>query len=270
MAVTFYEDVGSPQFSATAKELRAVRTGEIAWANIDAFYQELFPPLGLPALCPGSSYLRAEAVDFAPLFKEAEVTSTTAGVVATPINNYATAHVTIRYKNYVWQLDAADHPITRRWSVGGQLLTIPNIGLVWADVSPVVPIKNPEMRGGIFVGTINHEVTVKGLATIPVTAIRSLIGKVNDATFEGAAAECLLFMGADIAERYASDGSLVYDAVFRFQERNVDGDTTVTWNHMYDPEVNAGAAKKKWRRVQRDSGHDMYIKGTFTDLFLIS
>jgi hypothetical protein len=264
MAVAFYEYAGSPKFTGTGKEFTATRVGEIPWASMDAFYSELFPSAATPAFLPGSSVLRAQKVSYEPIFDEASIISTTAGVlpspIASPTNVYTLAKATIEYANIPYEETSEHYPIRRRWNVGGQLLTIPNKGLAWADVTPVVAIDNPEMRGHLFVGTIRHEVTISNVDVVPWAAIRGLVGKVNDDTFEDAADECLLFSGVDISDNTSPQGDVVYTLGYHFDERNIDGDDTKTWNHLWDP------GQGKWRPVGREGGGNLYTSGDFDDL----
>jgi len=269
MAVTFYEYTGSPVYSGDGRKLSAIRQGEIDWSDIDALYLELFPAAvggipQLPALCPGSSVLRVSGVKFEPLFSDAQIASTTGTGIANPINQYDCCKVTVNYKtlSYDQANPSTDQILTRRVSIGGQFMTIPNTGLKWDD-GDCADITNPDILAAKFIGTIDHEITFHRVPSIPWATLRSLIGKTNSAAFEGAAVETLLFEGVSLQQTVTAGGAEPWQMTCKFKERNVDGNNSITWNHFFDPDPNQG----KWRKVvTQNGGAKVYPTGDFNNL----
>jgi hypothetical protein len=70
--------------------------------------------------------------------------------------------------------------------------------------------------------------TVHQLPYLPVPAIRACRGRVNNATFLGSPAECVLFKGGKTHREPAPDGSIVQTVTLEFHERNSDQ----TWNSL--------------------------------------
>lgn len=280
MSVTFssyggYEAAGSPSLSGTADERKATRTGYISWSNINSLFIALFPsPVGgipqLPDLFPGSSVLYAESVKFDPDLGEDDVILT-----AGPPPTYSLARVTIGYSTRQYdQATTADPIITRRRVASGQMMTLPNTGLAWADGDGGI-IENPEVQAAKFVGQITHAITLHRVVTVPWATIRSLVGKVNNATFEGAAAECLLFDSLEEEQVVTQNGTDASNVTLNFIERNVDGNTLVTWNHLYDPGTGTFRRVKRYGSTDAaagessssgagDTGGDLYVKGNFS------
>jgi hypothetical protein len=64
--------------------------------------------------------------------------------------------------------------------------------------------------------------TVHQLPYLPVPAIRNCRGKVNNATFLGSPAECVLFKGGKTHREPGPDGSIVQTVTLEFHERNSD------------------------------------------------
>jgi hypothetical protein len=77
-----------------------------------------------------------------------------------------------------------------------------------------------------------------------MTRIASHIGKLNDAAFEGQAAEAWLFSGSRHEEYTNSNGNTRWRAYFNFELRIVPGPGY--HNHVYDPTT------KTWRRLAND------------------
>jgi hypothetical protein len=57
---------------------------------------------------------------------------------------------------------------------------------------------------------------------MPMTSVRNCRGCVNNATFLGAPAECVLFKGAKTGREFNTDGTVVQRVTLTFEERNFD------------------------------------------------
>lgn len=262
MAVFFDELTGiSPRLSASAGEVTATRVGLIAWSDMDALYRELFPaPVNgiaqMPATFPGRPLLYAERVEFGPLW-DGDVPTSDGPPLA-----YDLCRATIEYRTTPYEQQGSQL-ITRRVTVGGQYMTLPNYGFRFADTGQVVICDAIVSK---FIGTIDHEITVHRTPTIPWPYIRALAGRVNSSLWIGAAAETVLFMGVDIQQVIYSDGSRPYQITYKFQERNIDGDPTIGWNHVFDPTHTKKDPQGKWRPILQANGEKPYKTGNFNYL----
>ena len=269
-----HEYAGSPTYSGNATSRKAIRRGYISWGQIDNFFNALFPApvTGVPQLpdtCPGSSILFVESADFEPRLGDEDVPT-----VAGPPVQYAYADVVIQYATCAYEA-AGDHLITRRTMAGGQMMSLPGFSMRWQDTGDL--ITSPEVTAAKFVGSMTHQITLHRCPSVPWSVIRSLVGTVNAATFEGVAAECLLFDSFEEEVVVTQNGTNASEVTLNFIERNVDGDTSITWNHLWDP------ATSQFRRVERagyaaeeepgassssgDAGGGLYEIGDYSQLY---
>lgn len=252
----------SPKLTATATEVKATRVGKIPWSSMDAYYVYLFPaPVNgiaqLPRAFPGRPLLFANSVTFEPFFDQDVPTS------SGPPLAYDLCKVTVEYATLAYEQadSSADQIITRRVTVGGQYMTMPAVGFKWADTGETA--SNPDAYTQKYIGEISHEITVHRAPAVPYAYIRGLVGKVNHAAWNGAAKETVLFMGADIQQVIYSDGSAPYQITYKFQERNIDGDARISWNHMFDPTASKKSPQGKWRPILQINGEKLYKVGNF-------
>jgi hypothetical protein len=267
VAVAFEELSGiSPRFRATETEVEATRVGIISWADKDNYYKELFPSAvngiaQLPAAFPGRPRLYAESVTFEPLFDQDVMTE------YGPPAGYNLCKVTVEYATKPYEQDdnESDQIITRRITLGGQFVTYPSTGFKFADTGKT--FVHPDGYVTKFFGTVGHEITIHRAPTVPWYSIRGLVGKVNHAPWNGAAAETVLFGGCDVQQVYYADGSQPYQITFKFEERNIDGDPRIGWNHVYDPTATKGAVQGLWRPILQLNGEKLYKVGNFNMLW---
>lgn len=158
------------------------------------------------------------------------------------------------------QYDPSDL-FSRRWSFSGEFLTLQAAGLYWEEEGiddPEEPIGEEEISAAKIIPMTEHALTRHRATSIPWTAIQANIGLINENAinngyFTSVAAECLLFMGAEINFVLSTDGSKVYTYELRFQERRSKHKAlTYGWNHFWHP--NGG----RFRRVQNASGDNVY------------
>jgi hypothetical protein len=87
--------------------------------------------------------------------------------------------------------------------------------------------------GDLSAAKIQIPITVMSLTWheipyLPMTVVRDLIGKVNSATFLGAAPGCVLFKGAETQRKQNADGTIVQEVSMTFNERRVGYE----WNKL--------------------------------------
>jgi hypothetical protein len=262
--VPVYDLTGSPRITAGREARGATREVELAWVNIDALIAELFPAApSLPGAYPGVSYLYAENVDISPLHPDGD--QTCAGDVAT----YGRARATISYSRLPYEPDATQL-ISRRYSMGGEFMTIPSGTLYWDEAGFFVPIQEEEIAANKTIPTIEHSITWHRVpeASIPWTAIKDKVGKVNSGSlnndyFKSVAAETLLYVGAELSFTLSTDGTKVWTLEHRFQEKNIkEAGNTHGWNYFLRPSDSA------WLKMVDVDGNPVYpTSGSFDDLF---
>lgn len=257
--VPFYDVVGeSPTFNCTRDEYSATRTGEIAWANVDALILECVPNSpAIPGLYPGSARLFVQSVDVKPMAEEQDA------VCSGSVISYSKAVATIRYSTKLPY--NPETLVTRKWSFTGEFLTIPASSVKWDNGDAV---ENEEISAAKIIPMIEHALTLHKVLSIPWTTIKDCIGKVNqnainDSIFDSVAAEQLLYMGASIDWKLTTDGNEEWTIEHRFQERKVKhAANEYGWNHFWRPD------KKRWEKLKDDNGDNIYPKTTsFSSLF---
>lgn len=263
---------GFPRFSGGSQGLTAVQQYKIAWADIDAFYLELFPAAvggfpSLPAKLSGSTTLFADSVEFVPLVGEDDNPGGGSS------QSYTYAKATVNFKQIPYeQAQASDSAadgqiITRKWNVSGEMLTLPSSALQWADnANAAVP---EEVNGALIVPSLDivvtlHRVTSTYFATL-LGNVFDQIGTINNAIFEDAPAYTLLLLGGDF-EQVVSANEVSYQCELKFsykgRETEVPGDAQQQgWNIFLDP------ANGKWHYLKKKDGNDIYKSSTFTDLY---
>ncbi len=259
----FVEFANSPTYGGSQTELSAVRRGICAWSDITALFAQLFPasfggfPV-FPALFPGSNVLFAQHVTFQPFPNNNAIIT---GV--SPVNSYSWAEVEIEYKTIPYQQSSTGGSIlTRRGSATGEFMTLPNLRLEWATGTKAV--KNPELFAGKMIGMESWTITRHRVANpLNKALFRGLRGKVNDTQFEEFPAETLLFMGADYQQTLSYQGDDSWQVDLHFVSRNIDGETSLGWNHFFNSEVEPPA----WDRLQLKGGEKIYRTGNFNLLY---
>lgn len=277
---------GSPTFNFTKTESSAKRILRVNWDLISDISQTLFGSVFIAGIgvvrnsihtFPGKPWLVLDSMSVEPIDPGKPTATTIAGSIT---NSYDSgAKLTLNYKTVPWDQeddqndDDPDTPegtyMTHRWSLSGEIMTLPHRGLEWefanADTDKTVAA---DLAPGQILPTIEHQFTWHFVPDPPFSAIRSSYGKVNAGAFSGAAKETLLFLGAEASRDITTEGERTWTLDYRFQEKAVkagDG-TVVTWNHFYRPDADAMA--NPWQRLKRKSdGAGVYETGNFADLF---
>jgi hypothetical protein len=251
----------SPTINFTRDSRSATRTGKVAWANIDALFIECYPTAsGLPGVYPGVSYLFVDSVDVKPFNPGGDKSPTCTGNVIVPVE----ALVTINYSKLPYEYESSTF-LSRRWSFSGEFMTLPASSVKWIG-PPAVPVVNEEISAAKIIPTIEHSLSRQRATSIPWTAIKNCIGKVNESaidngTFDDVPAESLLCLGSQIDWTFSTDGTQIWNLEHRFQERLVkQGSSTYGWNHFWRPDT------KAWEKLVDDSGNTIYPTVSTSDL----
>jgi len=294
MAVAFDEDNSSPRGSLRDGKHIVTRTGLTAWGDLDLFAIELMPPStgkytpAVGAAMPGNNQLRVSAFSFEP-HGNAAVT----GQTFSALNSYTKAKWSITYERPEYAVDeteaAADgDPIpflSHTWEGGGEFLTLPDDALLWVtsggDPSSATFTSSvgDEANAGLFIPSIEHQVTWSRVPSPPFDDIRARVGKVNHANMilstGTAAPETLLFLNPSISREVMSDGARAWSVSYKFSERRVIAEDQTDpggWNHFYRNNSGASGFYRMKRTtvanpLTRADIKDVYDKISFAELF---
>lgn len=293
MTVSYDELNSSPKLKVARDSSQATRIFLIDWDDIEAFVDELFPsPLegyGGQSYYPSRPWLVAQSASFEPFDPD------NPSGCGEAINVYpGGARVTVEYgipkddqKQGPTEGDSNgdgtgpggdqgstggetgndDQKVTHvrhDVSIAGEMLTLPNSGLKWA---------NPDDQGSTDAGTeanagktiplIEHQITWSHVQSPPWANIRACIGRVNNGNFCGAAAETVLFLGCEAFREISSDGASDWEVKYKFAEKNtsMNGDDVEGWNHFFRP------SSGNFERLQTKHGGQIYKEADMTALY---
>lgn len=256
---------GFPVYDFQQAEGTATEVYIMAWVDIDAFLLESFPQpfyvgtklvYPLTRMFPGLPWLRTEKLRFEPFPNDKPATRN--GTAPT----YSTkAKVTINYRTPKFEEDdEAETFFTHRISIGGEFLTLPASGFKWSGETTTV--QNDDLVAGKVIPTAEHQLTWDYVLTPPMATIRATIGKVNNAAFLGAAAETLLFLGADMEQETTTGGLRPWKVDYRMSERLLkQGGASVGWNYFFRPDTG------NFERLLTRAGGAVYDQAPFLPLF---
>lgn len=254
-----------------------------------------------------------ESVDVEGLGTFTTGTSASGSVHFTTAPAYTRQRLTVTYTTYI--PDDIDL-LTESYDMSAQMLTVPNewygfLGTGTLGSSTVTPMKNiaPEMGAQKIVPEIKYTLSRCASMTVPITAIRQLLGSVNKqaltlnivtgaslaaqddstATIDYAKAirtypaETLRFDGAGISRRVSLYGAHFYsmDLHFSWQTKydkiETGSKASVGWNRIYNPSTDryerlavAPSTDRQIHRYDEDAADDQTIKGkTVTGMRLL-
>ena len=218
MPVATEELAGSPELTFNrAGQASAKRRFLIAWSDIEAFTQEVIgldftqsPVLSsFPAQAmPGFPALIADTVNVSPFNMKPDS--------ASPPTYEAGALVEVNY--VIPDKEFTDDGIfyTRSASVGAEFLTFPDSSLKWASDNEKL---DESSSSGLLLPAIQHSLTYHNVSTVPWSAIRGAVGKINSSGFLDGAAECVLFEGCVIRLDDNRPGMALYEVDYSFSEK---------------------------------------------------
>tara|TARA_B100000519_G_scaffold171024_1_gene157089 strand:+ start:40479 stop:41273 length:795 start_codon:yes stop_codon:yes gene_type:complete len=255
---------GSPTINFARKKSTATMEVSMYYASLQTLLYQLFPParnvggrlqvpLGTPL--PGYSLLFPKSAAVTPFPDDLPLGYSMHGL--------ARCKVTIQYETLTDEkdADANNNLVTHTLDVSGEFLTMPSTGLKWQGEAKAIP--NDDLQAGKIIPQVEHSISWPDVLNVPYSAIRNCVGKVNSGNFFGAAAESLLFVGAQIEKTVNSHGKRTYKVDYRFSERLLKHkNQSVGWNHFFDPKTG------NWRYLVTLKGGDkMYDDANFKTLF---
>lgn len=284
-----YEEIAPPTFAVGRDSITATRTLKIAWADIDNFLLEHFPPAVVSSggninqktlRFPGKPYLYIFNVDITPFDDEFASTADANGVATCPSGAIAK----LEYKTSDLEEGGSsenqdgnpDAEVTYSASIaiGGEYLQLPAHSLNWEPlnalgVDNIAEVNQTEdLNAAKLIPTIEYVVTLHRVPELPLDAIINKIGRVNELYEENfrAEPETLLFLGCNANRNVTVTGADAWEIEFRFSCRRIiwyqeddplrqfdePGYKTATWNHFMDPKSGL------WRRLRTKNGDGIY------------
>lgn len=285
MAVWYEELEGSPTINMDRRGGSAQRKVRIAWGDIDAFFQELFPDpfFGYTgAFFPGYPWLVVDSVAVEP-FDPNNPTGQNEAINTFP----AGARVTVNYKPPELDQGHQGGPtgdrsgpggttgsagnqqgqsqtfVTHKVSAGGEFITWPSKNLRWMRAANGLDTPNqpqPEREydvaadssAAVAIPLLEHSISWGSVEWPPWTAIRQCLGKVNAYSFAGAGPGTLLFLGCDASRELTSTGVKAWNLEYKLSEKNVNSANPALpmgWNYFLRPDgVNAGSFDLLFRK----------------------
>lgn len=282
----FCVEAGYPKFSGGQDGQQAVVKGWVNYDEYPDFIAQMQPPstydsgtgamtIQYGAQLPGHPFLRVTEWEAEPWPVHTSEQDD---------NDYFKAplmYVTLTFRFVKQQINSGEDPdstnpdpvpyLIHRLSVGGQVLSLDNDGLMWDDIrrtissgswtkDPFFGAGDPEeecdnskrQKVGVPVGMlekinavlqiphIEHEITWPRVPRPPFSKIKTYVGKVNSVAMSFQTGvipvECLLFTGARVQQTVMSNGEVSWELVYSFAERQVtarDQEATGGWNHFF-------------------------------------
>jgi hypothetical protein len=167
--------------------------------------------------------------------------STTSSTLA---NMWSRVRLNINFRSVPYDQTGDQAYMTIEEDVGSTYTTFPGRKLAFTDGEPI------DQDAGTFVGTKNYQVTVYQAPSLDSSVTDALIGKINNATFLGFAAESLLFGGVRSSYERSVGGLVRYQKTFTFAYQSH------SWNQAYKKNGTLGT-------VVDPAGNNLYSTGNF-------
>lgn len=247
MAIAVDVQAGSPTGNINAEQGTITVVGKVAWSNLGPKLAELFPlsttaGIGANPIDPLFGIYRCQSCEFRPIGADPLVNQAGTPVASSfdadfTMPKYEFAWLTITYSSLQVEFpnatgDTPDTPdgstevtgLSHQITTGGETVTLDQSSLFWSDAKSV---RGTNISAHKIVATLEHAISWKRVISPPWEAMRTLIGKVNDADlgpFQTGTmiVETLLYLGFTATPDILSDGTRVWDIGYRFSERRVD------------------------------------------------
>ena len=155
-AVAFEEDTTSPHLSLDRESRSIKRSGRIAWANIDAAIAECYPAAPtILGVHPTANWLYVDSVTMTPWQPDPAQSSIT---VSSGVASYQYAQLEITYSRLPFDQESDGSGgtdfLTRKWSFGAEMLTMPASKLRWDNGAVPNEVKHEDVTAGKMIPTI--------------------------------------------------------------------------------------------------------------------
>lgn len=253
-------DGDSPEFTRSRTDYSSTRKFIVPVSQLDLFNSHCFPDL----YGPSGQHPVADALFVnnwaAKPFHDNDITEFYPGMSSPSLYM-----ITVNYSPY--SLDApkiidfgSDPTIPYNELIGNmgfrtEAMTLPGKAFKWETSTVVV---KEEINPVMMIQLMDFTIATPKTASIPFTAIRDNMGKVNANQFFGGAAETVLYQGTQVGFRFGNDGSRSFELSHQFTEKRIQWDGNIYgWNHFMDP------ATYKWDRlINRDTNLPTYTTST--------
>jgi len=261
MTVAFQELAGSPRFVLDENGIfTARREFHVAWSDWRTLVDDLRGVVrrvdtkgylvSAQANFPDFPALEVSRIEVEPFDPEHPDGTAPLAAVSQGLNTYHASGARVRVEYKASDLsDESDKPkhqngtfLSWQREIGVDVLSVPGRYWRWTG-GPTTDLED-DLPLGIRIPVATHSLTWTNLARPPEQAIRRLRGAVNNVTFLGAPAGCVLFVGARITNQFQLDGSTRHRLEYTFSEKTVpkisDPSTVVGHNHFYYGPGNGG------------------------------
>jgi hypothetical protein len=138
-----------------------------------------------------------------------------------------------------------------------QSLAVPNTSYTWDSdgASAQIPVV-------LDVNETTMVLTFHRRAALPMSDVRALRGRINNATFLGAATETVLFVGAQTTREASTDGTVTQRVRMIFKERDE------SWNKFLRPGKMPSAAAS-WDYLEDSGGNRRFKTADLSPLVAI-
>ncbi len=283
MSISYEELAGSPRLRATQEGVSAVRSFRVAWSDWQAFARLLLgtartvggvAQLTVGPKFPGFENLLVTELTVEPFDPESPDAQPDL-LVERAANTYrGGARVTATYQTLYADYARLRPDLPRvpdstfliyRGDLGAETVRTP--GRLWRYAIDDAPPVDDDVNPGLLIPTGNVQLTWLRVPSPPWNAQRTLRGKVNEATFLGAPAGTLLFLGVRAVREFQlldDDALWRIDYHFAEQTKPLTGGGFGGWNHFYREEADAG---EHWLPIADADGNPPYASGDFSALF---
>jgi hypothetical protein len=286
MPAQFEELEGSPKLAVSEQGMTAWRSFRVAWADWPAFCGELIGSYQVvggtfvftePLEFPGFPNLVVSDIQLEP-FDPASPDGTGVGTLGAAPNAYSAGGARVT-ATYTTAFDVGNEPrpelpkvpkgtyLTFRADLGAEYMATP--GRIWRwQAPPANPVVPDDVNPGLLIPQGTFHLTWHRVALPPWSTMRELRGKVNDATFVGAPAGTVLFLGARVRRRFhfvALGGFWEVQYTFQENTKELTSGAKVGWNHFYKETKVAG---EHWVAIADEDGNAPYGAGDLTQLFV--
>lgn len=289
MPAAFEEWAGSPTLRTDrAGGFYATRVFKVAWSDTVEFYADLYgveAPFGGPVAFPGIPMLIVKEASFDP-FPEDSIVTAASSTLTGNTNQPLYAKVTVTYD--VPQFTNGQSPssqggepgpdtgtfISEEFTSAAEILTIPGRGLKWQSGGQKLPEDKP---GGVLIPKDQLVVSWDRVPynRIPFSAIQAAKGKLNNATFYGYPAGCVLFSSHALSRQFGLDGRVTCQLRYTFdcviKQATAGSGGPYGWNYLWNDKPLSPSAEHWSKAVTAEGGKTMYAEdGNFNTLFRLA
>lgn len=284
MSISFEELEGSPTINITQQGTTALRLFRVAWDDWPAMVRELIGHYELvgsqarfsaPLEFPGVGNLVVAEISVEPFDpgnpEGSELASLSAGANRYPAAGarIAATYRTLFDSTLAARSDLPAVPAGTYLTYDGQLSAEFQAvaGRTWHWTAAGNPPLAPDQNPALLVPSGSFHLSWLRVALPPWQKIRELRGRVNNATFVGAPAGTVMFLGATVDRQFPfSPSGGFWSVTYSFAEKAIalSGGGTAGWNHQYKETPVSG---QHWIAIADDSGNAPYPQADFSQLF---